>query len=202
MAKSPVTCTNCGGSFLKENREINRAVKKGLLQHFCTLNCAAISRNAPIKAQEIVLTCACGVKFHTTTKVKGAKHCSRGCASRYSMNEDRREAQRQSGLTFSRNLIPPSEALKLREQWKYVALEAELQGRPYEFEHALGGYVFDLALFDTKVLVEFDGPYHECSDQRGTDSEKDRVAEAAGFLVVRRAVQSATIIAPGTIRDL
>lgn len=118
------------------------------------------------------------------------------------MNAERREAQRQAGLAASGNLLTPAEALKRREGWKYAALEDELQGRPHEFEFELGGYVFDLALLDTKVLVEFDGPYHEKGNQPQVDENKDQVAQEAGFLIVRREVLPAAVIGPGTIAHL
>ena len=118
------------------------------------------------------------------------------------MSEQRREAQRQAGLDHSENLASVAEVLKSREGWKYAALETTLQGRPHEFEYELGGFVFDLALLDSRVLVEFDGPYHEGVDQRQVDQDKDRAAEAAGFVVVRRMVQPATVIGPNTIRNL
>jgi len=92
--------------------------------------------------------------------------------------------------------------LKLREGWKYAALERQLAGREYEFEYELGGYVFDLALLDRGVLVEFDGPYHEGGAQAEVDEAKDEAAEAAGFIVVRRPVQPAVVISPTTIRGL
>jgi len=118
------------------------------------------------------------------------------------MSEGRRESQRQAGLEHSNNLLSQSEVLKRREGWKYAALERVLEGRDYEFEYGLGGYVFDLALLDVGVLVEFDGPYHEQGEQPDVDEVKDTVAERNGFVVVRRAVQPATVISPTTIQGL
>lgn len=83
-----------------------------------------------------------------------------------------------------------------------MALREVLQNRPHEFEFALGGFVFDLALFDTKVLVEFDGPYHLHSDQAEVDAQKDQAAINAGFLIVRRTVEPAVVINPSTLSDL
>jgi very-short-patch-repair endonuclease len=102
----------------------------------------------------------------------------------------------------SDNLLTSAEALKLRERWKYVALEAALQGRVYEFEYQLGEYVFDLALLDARVLVEFDGPYHAYGNQPRVDAAKEQAAEEAGFIVVRRVVQPTTVISPATVRGL
>lgn len=117
------------------------------------------------------------------------------------MNEGRRDAQRRAGLATD-NFITEAEVLKLRERWKYAVLEGVLTDRDHEFEYPLGGYVFDLALLDTRVLVEFDGPYHAYGDQPRVDAAKELVAQEAGFVVVRRAVQPMTVISPTTIQEL
>lgn len=195
-----VECGSCGAQVEKLLGEVNRAQKLGR-RLFCSLQCTARVANAPKKAQEIVSVCLCGTRFVTTTKAKAAKHCSRACASRFSMNEKRREAQRVGGTAQSANLISPAEALKRREAWKYSILRETLRERPHEFEFELGGCVFDLALHDTKVLVEFDGPYHT-GEQLQTDVRKDKVATVLGYVVVRRSVLAATVIDPATLAGL
>jgi len=204
MATSMIICSLCGTSVEKENREINRARKKGR-KLYCSLACAAQAGNLPRRAKEIVLTCpGCGKQFKTTTHNKAKRHCSRSCASKASMSEDRRESQRAGGLQTVGNLLSPAETLKRREGWKYAALREALaeSGRDFEFEFALGDRVFDLALKDVGVLVEFDGPYHTAETQQDDDSDKDALAEAAGFTIVRRAVLPATVIDPDTLEGL
>lgn len=93
-------------------------------------------------------------------------------------------------------------ALKLREDWKYARLRKALGERPHEFEYGLGGYVYDLALLDTHVLVEFDGPDHRSRAQRAVDRNKGRVARANGFTVVRRAVRPMAVIEPSALEGL
>jgi very-short-patch-repair endonuclease len=66
---------------------------------------------------------------------------------------------------------------------------------------SIDGRVFDLALFDAKVLIEFDGPYHHGS-QLGVDRTKEEVAANHGFVVIRREVRPATVIDPETIDGL
>lgn len=83
-----------------------------------------------------------------------------------------------------------------------MALEASLQGRDYEFEYGLGGYVFDLALKDTKVIVEFDGKAHNDPRQREIDAEKDVVAREAGFNIVRRCVEEMKVISTAVLDGL
>ncbi len=145
----------------------------------------------------------CGVTFETSTHNKAKRHCSRSCASKGSMTEGRRAAQRAAGLEHAKNLIASTaETLKLREAWKYAPLKEALRGRPHEFEYPLEGYVFDLALFDVKILVEFDGPYHSWTEQRVVDADKERVANEHGFKVERRRVAQASVILPETLRGL
>lgn len=199
MAKSYVSCNYCGARFLKENREINRAPGRS---HFCSSSCCAKSNADRSRAKEVSKTCPCGTSFVTTTKNKSPDHCSRSCTSRFSMSFERREAQRLGGLASRDNLWPASDILKKREAWKYVALQVVLTNRPHEFEYPLEGYVFDLALLDVRTLVEFDGPYHKSPSQGATDAAKEAVAKKHGFVVVRRAVQPAVVIAPVTIEDL
>jgi len=62
--------------------------------------------------------------------------------------------------------------------------------------------VFDLALKDTKVLVEFDGYYHDVPQQQAADKLKTEAAEAAGFKVVRRYTETACVIVPSAIDGL
>lgn len=200
MAKSQVTCFHCGARFLKDNREVNRALRLGR-NHFCSCACSGAKNAEFTRAKEIVLCCPCGKRFTTTTKAKAAKHCSRACASKFSMNEERREAQRAAGKA-SENRISPAEALKKREAWKYTSLEQALLGRRHKFEYELDGHVFDLALLDTGILVEFDGPYHEGKGQRRLDKKKEVAAARNGFVVVRRRVLPAVVVSAATIEGL
>jgi len=119
------------------------------------------------------------------------------------MSEERREAQRLAGLAHAQNLLSPAETLKQREAWKYAALEKVLReaDRDFEFEYQVGGFVFDLALLDEKVLVEFDGPHHR-GDEAERDKHKEKMAKKRGFVVVRREVKAASVISPDTIKEL
>jgi very-short-patch-repair endonuclease len=200
MAKSQVTCFHCGARFLKDNREINRALHLGR-NHLCSSRCSGAKNAEFARAKEIVLLCPCGKRFTTTTKTKAAKHCSRGCASKFSMSEERREAQKAAGRA-SENHISPAETLKKREAWKYAVLREALGDRSHEFEFELEGYVFDLALFDENVLVEFDGPYHRGKSQRVQDRRKEAAAARNGFVLVRRRVLPTVVIDVATIEGL
>lgn len=117
------------------------------------------------------------------------------------MSPARREAQRQAGLRHAKNLSVAA-AMKIREAWKYELLRPMLENEDHEFECEIGGFVFDLVLYARKIAVEFDGPEHGIGKRAVTDEEKDRAAEAAGFIVVRRAVLPATVISPETMAGL
>ena len=197
MPKVDVACDGCGKSLNRWPSEIGR--RGG--GTFCDRSCAAKTGNAPRRSKEIVMDCPCGKRFKTTTHNKAKRHCSRSCASRFSMSDKRREAQREAGLLHKTNLSP-AKALKEREGWKYAALRESLAGREFEFEFELNGRIFDLALLDTKTLVEFDGPDHAAKNVREDDAAKDQVAEAAGFIVIRRPLIPSTVISPTSIEGL
>jgi len=138
---------------------------------------------------------------HTMTGAKSTTFCSRSCASKGSMSEERREAQRRGGLEQVGNLISASETLRRREAWKYERLGKflVLMGEDHVFEHPVGNYVFDLALPDRRTLVEFDGSYHWGPGQQGLDGTKDAVAKEAGWVVVRVETTTNQVIEPDVL---
>jgi len=197
-----IECAFCGKSVEKSTSEFNRSTRLGR-PLFCSRTCSAKAHNAPRKSKEFITTCPhCGKMFKTTTHNKAKKFCSRACASAGSVTNVRREAAVASGVANQANLLPVADLLRRREAWKYVELEESLKLRDHQFEFELGSYVFDLALFDTKTLVEFDGKDHQNTKQKRLDKEKDSVARALGFKVVRRDVTAVTVISPSIIRDL
>lgn len=196
-----VRCDGCGAQVNKPAGEVRRAQKLGR-RLFCSRSCTAKTANAPKRAQPLTMTCPCGQTFQTSTHNKAKRHCSRACASTYSMTEARREAASAAGKRHSKNLCSPSEALRRREGWKYAALAQALGDRPHQFEFELDSFVFDLALLDTKVLVEFDGPDHQDKPTRERDAIKLKVAKRAGWRLERRAVRRLAIIHPESIEGL
>jgi len=203
MALVDVTCAQCGKKVKKPVGEVNRSVRLGR-KFFCGSVCSGLFSGQARAAVEVKKTCPhCGEDFVTTTKARAKKFCSRSCASKGSMSEERREAQRLAGLAHAQNLLSPAETLKQREAWKYAALEKVLReaDRDFEFEYQVGGFVFDLALLDEKVLVEFDGPHHR-GDEAERDKHKEKMAKKRGFVVVRREVKAASVISPDTIKEL
>ena len=199
-----VECTVCGKKVFRRAAEVNRSQRMGR-RPFCSAHCSAVESNMARKRKEVVKTCPhCGGKFISDTGNKAATYCSRSCASKGSMSEERRSAQRLGGLQNSANLLSTSETLRRREAWKYDLLRSMLErdGRQFQFEYALDAFVFDLVLLDARVLVEFDGEYHGGRSQQEVDLRKDSVAREHGFVVVRRPVVRSTVIDPVTLDGL
>jgi len=199
-----VSCFLCGKEFERLNGEVNRTLRRGL-KIFCSSSCSAKFSNIPRCSKEIKAICPfCQKEFVTSTLRRAAKFCSRSCATKGSFSEEKLEAQRQAGVQHRNNLISVHESLKMREAWKYVAIRDVLQkeNRKFEFEFPLDGFVFDLAIFDSKLLVEFDALDHQDERQKVTDSKKEEIAKKNGFMVLRRSVLPMTVIGPETISGL
>jgi len=206
MVLVEIVCAGCGCLTKKPKGEVTRSIRLGR-RMFCSRSCSAKAGNVSRKSKQIKMTCpgpGCGKTFDTTTHNKARRHCSPSCASKASMSKSRRKAQRTGGIMQIDNLLTTAETLKLREAWKYVAIKEMLakSGREFEFEFELADRVYDLALLDTKVLVEFDGPYREWSEQQEDDKDKEKIAEEAGFTVIRRQTLPATVISPLTLEGL
>jgi len=208
MKRVEVVCSVCGTVVLRRAAEVYRSRRLGR-PTFCSLTCCAVARNSRRRAKELVVPCpTCKKMFKTTTKKKAKKFCSRSCATLGSETEKRRAGRRQGGLTSFRlgvgHIISPAETLRRREAWKYVAVERYLldKERKFQFEYEIGGKVFDLALLDVNVLVEFDGPYHKPACQQKDDARKEAIARSHGYTVVRRPVPPMVVIDPSAVEGL
>lgn len=95
--------------------------------------------------------------------------------------------------TWQKNFTIENSAkgLLTREGWRYKALQEYLDSvqEPHQFEYPLGRYVYDLALFNKRVLVEFDELYHTAQEQKRIDLAKDQYALSQGWEVVRIPVE-------------
>lgn len=197
-----IQCEICGDTVKRLQGEVNRSRRLGR-RLFCSRSCSAEASNIPRRSKEFVTTCPfCGDDFVTSTLNRAKTFCSRSCASKGSLTEKSMKARRESGFKSRKNLLSAVECLRLREGWKYAALREHLGDRLYQFEFEIKECVFDLALLDVQVLVEFDGKYHGSAKQRVRDADKDKVAAEAGFKVVRRRVEQSTVISPATIAGL
>ena len=196
MKTTKLKCAQCGESFERYDKEVNRHLRNGRDKFFCSLSCGAIYSNASRKLPIVTIVCEyCGEDFKTTRKK--SRFCSRSCASAGSVTDYRRAKQRESGLKnkdFLRQHI--GDSLRAREGWKYVDVDDFLDKHcvKHIFEWQIGTSVFDLKLDNHKILVEFDGPYHRSDKQKALDNEKDKVAEAFSYRVIRTETESASVI--------
>ena len=196
-------CSWCNNDFTILTKEYKRQIKKGRMSFFCSLSCAAKKRNAERPDRRVLVEkiCPhCKNKFTTLTGSKTSTFCSRSCASAGSVTEKRRSFQKGMG-GMVKNLIPPEKTLLLREGWKYTELKLylEFHNEPFEFEFRLDDYIFDLALPDKFIFVEFDGSYHSSKEQSEIDITKDIFAESNGWKVIKKKVQSNTVINPNAL---
>lgn len=197
-ATMDLVCAWCGTEFTKQTAEVRRQTKKGRKWFFCSLSCAATFGNVRRKNKPITKTCPhCGDDFETHTGTRGATFCSRSCASAGSVTPARRRAGRRIAEDFPPTLEVTAAGLRAREAWRYeeVATFLGSTDESHQFEYPMGGVgIFDLALLDRKVLVEFDGPEHAKNPTAAQDEERDHAASIRGWKVLRMAVEPGQVI--------
>jgi|GEM_PF-4094490 len=125
---------------------------------------------------------SCGDWYTTNPKREETIFCSRSC---------------QRAV----HLLSAAELLKKREGEKYKDLMqlAEELGIECEYEYELPGtsYIYDFALLDYQVLLEFDGPDHARHPKRlHRDRLKDGAARSRGWLVFRYPTEPNAVIRP------
>ena len=200
-------CSYCDKKFSISYGEYNRQIKKGREYFFCSRSCAAKKGNAerPNRRVSVEKICLyCHEPFSTMTGAKSPDYCSRSCASAGSVTDNRRNAQRVAGLQHKDNLILVDETLRRRELWKYKKLISffEFKKENFKFEYNINDYVYDLALIERKIFIEFDAINHLHPQQMLIDNEKDKLAEEHGWKVIRKRVLSNTIIEPSLLYDV
>lgn len=205
-----LTCLECGKEFPKETKEVTRRIKAGKTEFFCGLPCSLRyrMRETGVTYPTIQLNCpVCGTPFPTTMAPKARKHCSRSCANTTRdrvVTDAMREAGRRNVVGLHTTEVIAA-SLRSREAWKYRELGHVLNSLAvaHTFEFPLDPFVYDLALHDSKTLVEFDGPDHTYGTEvQATDEQKDLHAQQHGWHVVRVEVEPATAISPSCIRHL
>jgi very-short-patch-repair endonuclease len=104
-----------------------------------------------------------------------------------------------------------SKAALGRERWKYERVRALLRanGVVHKFEYPLltkSGKIrlYDLALRDSRQLVEFDGDYHHRNGKAYArrDKAKELTAKRCGWTVVRVVVKANAVIPAKAISHL
>jgi len=198
-----IICTWCEKESEKPDREIKRQLKKGRTIFFCCISHVAKYYNLRKKNHPIKKNCKlCGIEFPTVTGSKERDFCSRSHASKGSMTELRKRVYKDVSHKSRENLISVDETLRKRENWKYKKI-IELLDRnniKYEFEYRIKPYIYDLALFEKKIFIEFDGKYHFTEkEQKQTDRKKDELARKNNWKIIRIPVQTNVIIDPGCL---
>jgi very-short-patch-repair endonuclease len=184
MAKVKLFCDYCGFETYKEQKEITRKFKNNPnAKFYCSNMCSGFAQDKNLKIEEKECPlCKTKFKCNTANKKTNRTFCSRGCASAGSVTEARRETGRKIGVL---NHTPDQAALLLRsrEWWKYEEIKRELISRKlnHQFEYVIEKSIYDLALIDMKILIEFDGPYHQWLN----DELKNKLAESYGWKLVR-----------------
>lgn len=111
--------------------------------------------------------------------------------------------QIKQGGSFEDRLYAVAAAMRSHKAELYAAVDASLCMRPHQFEFVIIPYIFDLALFDTNTLVEFDGPHHKNTGQRTRDARKDLHALEKGYRVIRVPTeQGVTVLDPALVAGL
>lgn len=202
-----IICTWCGIQSEKPDKEIRRQIKKGRNFFFCCSKHAAHYNNLNKRNRfPIRKKCKyCGTEFSTFTGRKEKSFCSRSHASRGSISELRRQKAKEMGRKTRKNLISVSQVLKIREKWKYEKIIKYLEVNKiiFEIEYEIKPFVYDLALIDKKLLIEFDERYgHSGKKQHFIDIKKDQIAKENGWKIKRIKVKEKTIIEVELIKEL
>jgi len=190
------TCRWCGKQFEMWKTERKRQIKHGAINFFCSRSCSCYYGNS-LKGnirKPITKVCPeCKSTFETMTGKREATFCSRSCASRGSITPYRsmRAAETARAMMAEHRPEMVAAGLRKREWWRYEGLDAVLKAASVRhlFEYPLradGTFcVYDLALIDRNVLIEFDGPYHDLPGQIPIDAFKEQVAADHGWQVLR-----------------
>lgn len=203
-------CLECSKEFQKETKEVKRRVKAGKTEFFCSISCSTSYRMrvTGVTYPSVDSTCpTCGRGFTTTLAPKAPRHCSQSCANT-NRTREATPGRRAGGLAHVDNLLGvhvQAAGLRSREGWKYQGMASVLTqlGVSHTFEFPLDPYIYDLALHDAKILVEFDGPDHTYSTEvQALDVLKTEHALQQGWRLERITVEPAAYIPPSKLRHL
>ncbi len=208
MASVLLVCSWCGDKFQLRVAEFNRRTKLGKTRFFCCQSCASYHQSEGRENKRVPLAKKCPYCKKTFKTISGSKsptYCSRRCASAGSVTTKRREAGGNNPGNIN-TIQVIADGLRSREWRKYVKLDAYLRRKKvahaFEFPLPSTRCIFDLALVDLKILVEFDGPHHSSSRNRRTDQKKDSVAKRRGWRVVRVSDKKGKALSPRCLRKV
>ena len=187
MAQIKLHCDYCGNEIFKEQKEVKRRLYNNPdAKFYCNNVCGGLNQKSKTII-EIKKCPICNKNFEckVTNKKTDRTFCSRSCASRGSVTEKRILASIENGknnLKYDAQTI--ASGLRSREWWKYEKISKQLIEYKvnHQFEYAIENSIFDLAIIDKKILIEFDGPYHQWLE---SDSIKTKLAKDYGWELIR-----------------
>lgn len=198
MIKLKCANKDCGKEFEKPLGEVNRRIKLGSTDFYCCSKCAGVNNKKRTNPIIKKICPVCSKEFETKSGAKEATFCSRSCASKGSVNDARRNAGRYSAsINFKPDTHRPEHIqllLKQREAWKYIEIKKLLEflEEPFEFEYLIDKYIYDLALINRHIFIEFDGPEHKYLNE----NDKENTALQNGWTIIRHTVQPNEVIKP------
>lgn len=182
MSDVKLFCDYCGFECYKEQKEITRKLKKNPnAKFYCSNMCSGYAQDKnKIYLEKICPVCSTKFTCNTSNKKTNRTFCSRECASLGSVTEARRN---NPGQSLPHNTDVVASGLRSREWFKYIEIKNELNNRKvnHQFEYVIEKSIYDLALIDLKILIEFDGPYHKWIN----DELKNKLAEIYGWKLIR-----------------
>lgn len=214
MSTVSLTCSECGASFERDLGEYNFAHNRGNDIFFCSKKCSIKALHRTQAKEKIIIEKVCPVCnniFKTEImpghsgkdpRLKyGKTFCSRGCASKGSVTDYRRQKARETAMnnplwTSEQSTESISRLLREREAYKYTDLDKALTDLniKHAFEHVVDKYVYDLWICDKNILFEFDEVgVHSGKLQESIDKQKDQVAANNGYILHRIVVKDKTI---------
>jgi len=205
------TCRWCGAGFEMRVAERRRQRKHGVTNFFCSRSCACSYGNSlrDDLTRIIVKRCpVCGADFETRADSHEATFCSRSCASAGSVTpyRSKRAAEVGRAVMAEKNPEMIASGLRVREWWRYDDLDVVLTVADvaHQFEYPITDCgttcIYDLALIDRQILVEFDGPYHNGDKQKLRDEVKELVAQNTGWQLVRVRVPTGAAVPADAIK--
>lgn len=168
MAKTELECANCGSVFLKENKELNRRLRAGVEEFYCSLSCGAYASNSRPEKQE-------------SNRESARRMCAKVNKNPHLVAKAHRHSQGWKYEELHALLVEKGVVHK----FEYPLIDANGTIRLY-----------DLALRDCRTLVEFDGPHHRTDSEyrNSVDALKDELAVSNGWKIVRIDVEPNAII--------
>ena len=79
-----------------------------------------------------------------------------------------------------RKALTPSETVLWRE------LKGQrFKGKKFRRQHSIDCYIADFYCASEKLIIELDGGYHNTTEQKAQDKERDETLSAMGFKILR-----------------